>query len=527
MRLFLAATTALALVGIHITRASDGSLADATIVVYNRDLSESAQLARFYAEKRGIARNHLVPLACSPEEEISREEYDRTIAEPLRAIFEQRHWWTIHAQNDGKTIVQTNSIRFVAVIKGVPLKIRATTAYPGDQNQGGAVGNRNEAAVDSELAVLGSFSRQISGAVMNPYFRSYRPIAEFNDPSLVLVCRLDAATAVTVRNIIVNAVETEKNGLWGRAYVDAANQSSSGLRNGDEWMQTIVSDFHKSGIPVVYDETPAVFPPGFPMSGAALYYGWYAESVTGPFADKDFRFLPGAVAVHIHSFSANTLRKSNANWVAPLLEKGAAASLGNVYEPYLELTPHLDIFNDRLLHGFTFAESAYMATRTLSWMTVAVGDPLYRPYAAWLQIDAKPGGKTTDEWKMYRDFALKNGARPAREYRTLARQAALRAKDGPMIEDLGLMEARDGNPMAAIGYFQQARSFYQQRDDILRVVLEQANALIKAEKKKQALDLVGSVLRIAPDAPASTLLRKIQEDLKPHPGTVPTTHPQN
>jgi hypothetical protein len=103
--------------------------------------------------------------------------------------------------------------------------------------------------------------------------------------------------------------------------------------------------------------------------------------------------------------------------VAPLLEKGAAASLGNVYEPYLELTPHLDIFNDRLLHGFTFAESAYMATRTLSWMTVAVGDPLYRPYAAWLQVDAKPGGKTTDEWKMYRDFApihnqpAPNGAR--------------------------------------------------------------------------------------------------------------------
>ena len=261
------------------------------------------------------------------------------------------------------------------------------------------------------------------------------------------------------------------------------------------------------------------------MNGAALYYGWYAESVAGPFADKDFRFLPGAVAVHIHSFSARTLRNSNANWVAPLLEKGAAASLGNVYEPYLELTPHLDIFNDRLLHGFTFAESAYMASPALSWMTVAVGDPLYRPYAAWLQIDIKPAGKTTDEWKMYRDFALKNGARSVREYRTLARQAALRAKNGPMIEDLGLMEARDGNFSAAISYFQQARSFYQQRDDILRVVLEQANALIKAEKKKQALDLVSNVLRSVPDAPASTLLRKIQEDLKPHPGTTPTTHP--
>jgi len=290
MRLFLAATTAFALVGIHTARASDGSLADATIVVYNRDLSESTQLAKFYAEKRGIARNHLIALACSLEEEISREEYDRTIADPLRTIFEQQHWWTTHVQDDGTSIVQTNSIRFVAVIKGVPLKIRATTAYPGDQNQiGGAVGNRNEAAVDSELAVLGSFSRQISGAVMNPYFHSYRPIAEFNDPSLMLVCRLDAATAVTVRNMIVDAVETERNGLWGRAYVDGANQSSSGLRDGDEWMQTIVSDFHKSGIPVVYDENPAVFPPGFPMSGAALYYGWYAESVVGPFADKALR----------------------------------------------------------------------------------------------------------------------------------------------------------------------------------------------------------------------------------------------
>src|SRR5438874_4994630 len=127
------------------------------------------------------------------------------------------------------------------------------------------------------------------------------------------------------------------------------------------------------------------------MTDCALYYGWYAATVAGPFTQPDFHFVPGAVAVHIHSFGASTLRDTNANWVGPLLARGAAASIGNVYEPYLQLTPHLDIFNDRLLHGFTFAESAYMATRVLSWMSVMVGDPLYRPYAAWLQIDVPSG----------------------------------------------------------------------------------------------------------------------------------------
>ena len=33
--------------------------------------------------------------------------------------------------------------------------------------------------------------------------------------------------------------------------------------------------------------------------------------------------------------------------------------MGNVYEPYLALTPHLDVFTKRLLDGDSFAEAAY------------------------------------------------------------------------------------------------------------------------------------------------------------------------
>ncbi|MEP6937335.1 MAG: TIGR03790 family protein, partial [Chthoniobacterales bacterium] len=99
-------------------------LAPATAVVFNRENPESVELAKFYAQKREIPRDHLVGLACSAEEEISREEYDSTIAEPLRKVFAERHWWTIRESADHQRSVAATSIRFVALMKGIPLKIR-------------------------------------------------------------------------------------------------------------------------------------------------------------------------------------------------------------------------------------------------------------------------------------------------------------------------------------------------------------------------------------------------------------------
>ena len=504
---------------------AEQSLTPLTIVVFNSNIRESEELAQFYAQKRGIARDHVVGLACSRDEEISREEYDRTIANPLRQIFSQRNWWSLRESEDGQSSVTASSIRIVALIRGMPLKISAAANYPGDKTQSPPIGVRNEASVDSELAVLGVFTREISGARTNPYFQSYRSISESGDPSLLLVCRLDAPTAATVRQMIDEALRAERDGLWGRAYVDGAHNTSAGFATGDRWLTETLPQFHKAGVPVVFDDSPATLAEGFPVSDCAIYYGWYTGDVNGPFTQPGFRFAPGAIAAHIHSFSANTLRNPNANWVAPLLSKGAAASVGNVYEPYLQLTTHLDIMNDRLLHGFSFAESAYMATPALSWMTVMVGDPLYRPYAVWLQLDTKTEGtKAPNEWKMYHDFAVQNAAKSPPEFRTAARQFASRAKNGPMIEDLGMMEVRDGNFAAATGYFQQARAIYTKRDDILRVVLEETDAWRKQDKPKRALELVRSVLKIVPDSPTAALLKKTEQELSATP-LLPSTVP--
>ena len=491
--------------------AAERPLAESTIVVYNKAALDSPELARFYAQQRGIASDHIVGLTCSTDEEIRREEYDANIAEPLRETFKTRKWWTLRETPEHQTAVMNTSIRFVAVIKGVPLKIKPTEApYPGDQSAGGPVSGHNEASVDSELTTLGLFSRQISGPLRNPYFQSYKPIGEIENPVLLLVCRLDAPKAETVRRMIVDSIAVEKKGLWGRAYVDGAHETAAGYALGDQWLAEIPVQLHKVGVPVVYDNSPAIFPDGYPMTDCALYYGWRAEKAAGPFLQPDFRFSPGAIAVHIHSFSAMTLRDPNAAWVAPLLSHGAAASVGNVYEPYLQFTAHLNILNDRLLHGFTFAESAYSSIDVLSWMSVMVGDPLYRPYASWLQIDAAASSAKTNSWKMYHDFAVHNFSNESAQYRSLARPAASRAHNCPMIEDLGLMEIGDGNLAVATSYFGEARLCYSNRDDILRVVIEEADAWSKLSKPKRGIDLLRSTLRVAGDAPAAPLLRNLE-----------------
>ncbi len=215
-------------------RGEEQSLAQSTIALYNKTAPDSVELANFYAQQRGIAPDHLIGLTCSTEEEISREEYDKTIADPLREIFKQRHWWTLSELPGQTPSVTASAIHFVAVIEGVPLKIRSTTDYPGDQSRPGPTGSRNEASVDSELAVLGLYSRQISGPIPNPYFQSFRAISDFENPKLMLVCRLDAPTATTVRNMVIDAIATEKKGLWGRAYVDSAHSSGGGRELGDQ-----------------------------------------------------------------------------------------------------------------------------------------------------------------------------------------------------------------------------------------------------------------------------------------------------
>ena len=484
--------------------------AAATIVVFNQNDRDSEELAKFYASKRSIPKNQLIGLDCSRQEEISREEYDRTIAEPLRDAFAKRGWWKLRAVDDPLGRVESNAIRFVALIRGVPLKVSNTTDYPGDVRAGPAtISSHNEASVDAEITVLGGFSRHISGTLNNPYFRGFTPIADAHLPALLLVCRLDAASPSTVRRMIVDSIAAEQEGLRGFAYVDARGLPEGGLGLGDRWLMNLAADARRRGTPVILDNGEGIFPTGYPMRHAALYFGWYAENVTGPMTRPDMRFLRGAVAAHIHSFSALSLRNARAHWAAPLLEAGAAATLGNVYEPYLAFTSHLDVFHERLRTGFTFAESAWMSMPVLSWMSTFVGDPLYRPFRREADISTPA---QANEWEAYRAAAKRWFENPTEGAAALA-AAAKKHRSGVIMEGLGLLQLTVANAAAGVESFRAARQYYKHPDDILRASIHEIIQLRGMNKEAEALALARRQLAAFPKSPAADVVRMFESEL--------------
>ncbi len=380
-------------------------LASAVVVVFNLDAPGSKELALYYAQKRKIPDDFVIGLHCPLSEEISREEYAATVEKPLVNELVARQIWKLQGQE-----VAATRARFFVLMRGMPLKIRSALPPPAEGETRHPVNDHDEASVDSELVLAGVAKKGAKGALVNPLFKGTNKAVEGSPmpPGMTLVCRLDGPDDQTVRQMIDGALSAEKRGLWGWAYADLRGLSAGPYYEGDRWIGTAVENLRTSGVPVLTENTEATLPEGLPVREAAVYYGWYAGNVCGPFAESATEFVPGAIAVHIHSFSAATLRSATAGWSSPLLAKGAAVTAGNVYEPYLGLTLNLDIFQDRLMAGFCVADAAYAASPALSWMGVILGDPIYRPYAAWETAGQKRAG-FSNEWEQYRNIVRDAG----------------------------------------------------------------------------------------------------------------------
>jgi hypothetical protein len=298
--------------------------------------------------------------------------------------------------------------------------------------------------------------------------------------------------------MITDAIATEKEGLVGFAYIDARGITGGGYEEGDAWLTAAAALERKRGRPVVLDSGPELFPVGYPMRRAAIYYGWYSDRIAGALAERGFKFARGAIAVHIHSYSATTVRDPQQYWVAPLLDAGAAATLGNVYEPYLTLTPHLDVFHDRLRSGLTFAESAYMSQRVLSWMTTCVGDPLYRPFKGAELGDERPAG---GEWAAYRK-GVETWSKDRAAGKAALKTAATRLKSGVIAEGAAHLFSSSDDLAASFGAFQHARSLYSEVDDITRVAIHELFQLRAAKREADAQAFARKMIDEFPKAPA-------------------------
>jgi uncharacterized protein (TIGR03790 family) len=362
------------------------------LVVYNSSDHDSRDLAAYYAERRGIALDHVLGIACSTNEEISRQDYSRTIREPIISYIYKKGWMTRHSEvirignrNMDVLVATHNDVWAIVLMRGVPLKITNDPTEMSSMEKMPAL-QMNCAAVDSELALLPIFGLPIGGFVPNPFFDGFTHGTGRAGPDLanklILVTRLDGPTPADVRRMIDDSIYAEQHRLAGLAVIDSRGLTDvkNSYTLGDIWLRDARDMLVQNGWEVKFDAAEEVIPASDPCNQVAFYLGWYHGGAVGPWVTPPNRFVRGAIAYHLHSYSAVSVRNAAQGWVAPLIAHGADATMGTVYEPYLDLTPHLDIFTRRLLAGNYFAEAAYAAEPGLSWMTTVVGDPLYRPF---------------------------------------------------------------------------------------------------------------------------------------------------
>lgn len=358
------------------------------VIVANANLSESVALAEFYAEQRGIPKANIIALPMPTDETIALRDFVDTVFNPLRSALIEADWIRGVSRNvkdrygREEALIVNHRIGYLVICKGVPLRFENDSALLEYAPEG--MDSRlkfNRAAADSELALLAAPSRTMIFHLPNPLFEQKRPQLNVLQ-AIVRVGRLDGPSFADARRLVTDAIAVEKTGLHGRVYVDANGPHAAG----SEWLLNAAEQLKAAGFDVeVRRERNALRDWEHRLDGIAFYLAWYRQDAYGAWLDNRLRTMPGAVGFHLHSFSATSLRTDSRWWVGPLIRRGVAATVGNVFEPYLEFTHRPNLFVEALLDGKQWGEAVYYSLPVLSWQNMAVGDPLYRPFARELE----------------------------------------------------------------------------------------------------------------------------------------------
>jgi uncharacterized protein (TIGR03790 family) len=239
-----------------------------------------------------------------------------------------------------------------------------------------------EAATDNELSLLWRTFYPRPKWQFNAL--CYRFSQSGSSPTL-MVARLDGPTPDIVRQMILDSVHAETQGLQGRVVIDARGLSLDGPGGKpdpyaiyDDSLRQLAALIHlRTKMQVTFDDKPDVLP-AHSVQDVALYCGWYSVGKYVPACS----FVPGAVGYHMASFEMVSLRDpANTGWVRGLLSDGVAATVGPVSEPYLQAFPLPSEFFPLLLTGrLTLAEVYWKTELMASWRMCLVGDPLYTPF---------------------------------------------------------------------------------------------------------------------------------------------------
>lgn len=438
-----------------------------TAVLVNSDRPEGLAIAQAFMARRGIPAANLVSLPLGSAEILGWSDYSAKLLGPLRAQLLARG--LLAGQPEAATDARGRAgfvptaearLRWLVLIHGVPLKIAPSGLKP--LNAANPV-KGDHASVDSELATLALPNLDPEGARPNPWFGH----ADAEGDGYVRTARLDGPTASATLDALRGAWTAEDQGLRGRAYVDLGGP----YQEGDDWFRACIPLLDALGWPPDVESTREQFAPQARGDAPAWYLGWYSQRPTGKFGRPTTRLAPGAIALHLHSFSASTLRDPAAGWTPWLVQQGAGLTFGNVYEPYLSLTVRPERLLEALRDGMSAGEAAWFATPAVSWQGVILGDPFYQPFARPLEAQARANDPLADyallrslqklprplaapELRRLQDAADRSGRLALRLACAQAEQTAGVTRPWKDPADLG---AEDGGLIAAAATFVEAR----------------------------------------------------------------------
>ncbi|WP_448871587.1 TIGR03790 family protein [Desulfobulbus propionicus] len=343
--------------------------ADEIMVIANSRANDSLGLARYYMQRRGIPADHLIRVSTVAQERCTREAYHQDIRVPVRRALERQG--------------ANSRIRCLVTMYGVPLAIQGPEPSPGAPPPRDAAQD-SRAALDSELALVLTENYPLAGWMPNPYFLGFQGRqTQLARDTVLMVSRLDGPDPATVRRLIDDAMATENKGLQGQAWFDARwplpqARKQTGYALYDASIHKAAEKLSQSGRMIVHlDQRNDLYQPG-DCPQAALYCGWYS---LGRYVDA-FTWVRGAVGYHIASAECTTLRQQGSQvWCKRMLERGIAATIGPVNEPYVQAFPLPELFFPLLAEGYLSLGETYLVTLPyLSWQMVLIGDPLYQPF---------------------------------------------------------------------------------------------------------------------------------------------------
>lgn len=243
-----------------------------------------------------------------------------------------------------------------------------------------------DASVDSELSVLW-WDRSLYSAEWrreNPLHHAFKKSGGGRrELPVLMVSRLDAATAGLASRLVDLALEAERDGVAGTIYLDARGLSVKNPTDTYGRYDQSLRDLHQfvtehTAYRVQLENTEARFQRPGAAPDVAFYAGWYRLRQY----EDAFTFKAGAIGYHMASAEAVSLHNpGEPGWCKNALDRGITATIGSVGEPYLDTFPEPLEFAGLLMTGqYSLVESYYLTSRWVSWRMVLVGDPLYNPW---------------------------------------------------------------------------------------------------------------------------------------------------